>query len=128
MTKPARSTIAARGSLGLVLALASLGASQPYDADVGPAAPDVHPLAPSVKALKTIALGGYEVWAHPIVQKGHLFYADAPKLTGGDGEIDMGEIEGTFKPSAEKKRRYAVRVMERDDGGKKVRAIVPIRP
>lgn len=115
---------------GLVLALTIglLSSSQPYDADVGPAAPDTHPLAPSVKALKTIAPGGYEVWAHPVVQKGHLFYADAPKLTGGDAEIDMGEIEGTFKPSPEKKRRYAVRVMERDEGGKKIRAVVPIRP
>ena len=81
-----------------------------------------------MKALKTIAPGGYEVWAHPIVQKGHLFYADGPKLTGGDGELDMGEIEGTFKPSAEKKRRYAVRVMERDDGGKNPAARESGRP
>ena len=119
---------AAKAALIVAVGWLSLGASQPYDADVGPAAPDTHPLAPSVKALKTIAPGGYEVWAHPIVQKGHLFYADAPKLTGGEGEIDMGELEGTFKPSPEKKRRYAVRVMERDDGGKKIRAVVPIRP
>jgi hypothetical protein len=129
-----RSVALAWAAAAVLTGAAASPAPPDYDADVGPARGSEHPAAPSVRALRDLAPGGYVVWGHPIVVKGagasHLWIADTfrPTATGKDDEVDLGEIEGTLKAPPEKKRRYAVRIAVREADGKTIRTIVPIRP